>query len=136
MLSTALKSDAEVFVWPPHWIPEHFAWSNFRAMWLASDFGTALLNSLAISISATPAAYAVSRLPFPGLGTYRMFLLFTQILSPILLVLGLFRMAASVPWGDGSLVDKRITVIVIYTAYNLALAVWMLASYFTTIPRT
>ena len=51
------------------------------------------------------------------------------------LVLGLFRMAASIPFGDGTLVDTRLGVIMIYTAYHLAFAVWMLASYFATIPR-
>jgi multiple sugar transport system permease protein len=112
-------------------------------MWTLVGFGTAALNSLVIGISATllaiaialPAAYAMSRLPFRGRGGYRQFLLVTQMLSPILLVLGLFRMAASIPFGDGTLVDTRLGVIVIYTAYHLAFAVWMLASYFATIPR-
>jgi multiple sugar transport system permease protein len=53
----------------------------------------------------------------------------------VLLVLGLFRMAASIPLGDGTLVDTRIGVILIYGAFNIAFAVWMLSSYFSTIPR-
>jgi multiple sugar transport system permease protein len=56
------------------------------------------------------------------------------MLSPILLVLGLFRMAASIPWGDGTLVDTRVGVVLIYGAFNIAFAVWMLSSYFATIP--
>ncbi|HEY6433056.1 MAG TPA: carbohydrate ABC transporter permease, partial [Acetobacteraceae bacterium] len=62
------------------------------------------------------------------------FLLVTKMLSPILLVLGLFRMAASIRIGDGTLVDTQIVVVVIYAAFNIAFAVWMLASYFGTIP--
>ena len=143
MLSTALKPHTEVIAFPPHWLPTRLAWENFVDMWTVVGFGQAALNSLAIGISATllaiaialPAAYAMSRLPFRGRGGYRQFLLVTQMLSPILLVLGLFRMAASIPFGDGSLVDTRTGVILIYTAYHLAFAVWMLASYFTTIPR-
>lgn len=143
MLSTALKSNEDVLAYPPHWIPRHVVWGNFAAMWRASDFGTALANSLGISLAATalaiavalPAAYAMARLPFRGRGFYRQFLLVTQMLSPILLVLGLFRLAAAIPFGDGTLVDTRLSLVVIYGAFNIAFAVWMLASYFQTIPR-
>ena len=143
MLSTALKPTAEVLAFPPRWLPTRLDWQNFVDMWTTVGFGTAALNSLVIGISSTllaifislPAAYAMSRLPLRGRGGYRQFLLVTQMLSPILLVLGLFRMAASIPFGDGTLVDTRTGVIVIYAAYHLAFAVWMLASYFATIPR-
>ena len=143
MISTALKPIEDVLAWPPRWLPSRIAWGNFADMWVAADFGTALFNSLFISIMATvlaiavavPAAYAMSRLVLPGRGLYRQFLLVTQMLSPVLLVLGLFRMAAAVPFGDGTLVDTRLGVIIVYGAFNIAFAVWMLASYFATIPR-
>ena len=143
MISTALKPIEDVLAWPPSWLPSRIAWGNFADMWVAADFGTALFNSLFISIMATvlaiavavPAAYAMSRLVLPGRGLYRQFLLVTQMLSPVLLVLGLFRMAAAVPFGDGTLVDTRLGVIIVYGAFNIAFAVWMLASYFATIPR-
>jgi multiple sugar transport system permease protein len=142
MLSTALKPLDAVLAYPPRWLPPRIAWENFPAMWQAAHFGPALANSLVISIGATilallvsvPAAYALARLGFRGQGMYRNFLLVTQMLSPILLVLGLFRLAASIPWGEGSLVDTRLGVILIYSAFNIAFAVWMLASYFATIP--
>ncbi len=142
MLSTAVKPTTEVTAFPPRWLPSRLAWENFIDMWRTVDFGTGLLNSLMISIGSTaftilvsvPAAYAMSRLPFRGLGAYRQFLLVTKMLSPILLVLGLFRMAASVRIGDATLVDTQIVVVVIYAAFNIAFAVWMLASYFGTIP--
>jgi multiple sugar transport system permease protein len=143
MISTGLKPIDEVLAWPPRWLPTRIAWHNFADMWEAADFGTALFNSVFISVAATllalsvavPAAYAMSRLVLPGKGLYRQFLLITQMLSPVLLVLGLFRMAAAVPWGDGTLVDTRAGVIIVYGAFNIAFAVWMLASYFATIPR-
>jgi multiple sugar transport system permease protein len=143
MLSTALKTGQEVLTYPPHWIPRTFAWGNFAQMWRAADFGTALANSLIVSLAATvlavavalPAAYAMSRLTFRGQWAYRQFLLATQMLSPILLVLGLFRLAASIPFGDGTMVDTRLGLVVIYAAFNIAFAVWMLSSYFRTIPR-
>ena len=142
MLSTALKPLDAVLSYPPRWLPTSIAWGNFSEMWHAARFGVALQNSLMIAIGSTvlalavsiPAAYALSRLHFRAKGLYRQFLLVTQMLSPILLVLGLFRMAAAIPWVGGSLVDTRLGVIVIYAAFNIAFAVWMLSSYFGTVP--
>ncbi|WP_158745808.1 carbohydrate ABC transporter permease [Acidisphaera sp. L21] len=142
MLSTALKPHDEVIAFPPRWLPTRLAWENFADMWTAIDFGTGAMNSLLISIGGTlltllvsvPAAYAISRMAFGGKDAFRQFLLVTQMLSPVLLVLGLFRMAASIHIGDGTLVDSRGAVVVIYAAFQLAFAIWMLASYFTTIP--
>ncbi|PRC92565.1 carbohydrate ABC transporter permease [Solimicrobium silvestre] len=143
MLLTAVKPQIEVLSYPTRWFPSHFAWQNFSEMWEATQFGTALTNSLILSSLSTlfgvaisiPAAYALARFPFRGKGLYRRFLLFTQMLSPILLVIGLFRLAAAIPYGDGNLVDSHIGVIATYTALNTAFSVWMLQSYFSTIPR-
>jgi multiple sugar transport system permease protein len=143
MFSTALKPTAEVLSFPPHWLPSRLAWENFADMWRATDLGTSIWNSAVISVAGTalaigvaiPAAYALSRLRFRGRGAYRQFLLITQMLAPVLLVLGLFRMVASIPFGDGTMVDTRTAVIVIYGAFHIAFAVWMLSSYFATIPR-
>ena len=143
MILTAVKPAEEVFVYPARWLPTTFRWTNFADMWDATKFGVTLKNSLYVSISSTllaiavsiPAAYAMARFPFKGKGLYRSFLLVTQMLSPILLVIGLFRLAAMIHWGEGNLVDKHISVIVAYAAFNIAFAVWMMSSYFATIPR-
>ncbi|MBY0572253.1 MAG: carbohydrate ABC transporter permease [Undibacterium sp.] len=143
MFLTAVKPQSEVLSFPPKWLPSHFEWHNFVEMWEVTQFGVALKNSLLISILSTvaaitisiPAAYALARFPFWGKSAYRRFLLVTQMLSPILLVLGLFRLAAAIPYGDGNLIDSHIGVITAYTAFNTAFAVWMLQSYFVTIPR-
>lgn len=142
MLSTALKPRDEVIAFPPRWLPRCISWENFAEMWRAVDFGTGLVNSVLVSLGATvltlavalPAAYALSRLTFRGKNTYGQFLLVTQMLSPVLLVLGLFRMAASIHIGGTTLVDTRSAVAVIYAAFQLAFAIWMLAAYFSTIP--
>ena len=143
MLSTALKPRDEVIAFPPHWLPGQFAWGNFAEMWHAVDFGAGMVNSILVSVGGTvltllvgiPAAYALSRLTFRGKAGYSQFLLVTQMLSPVLLVLGIFRMAASIHVGGGTLVDTRFAVAIIYAAFQLAFAVWMLASYFATIPK-
>jgi multiple sugar transport system permease protein len=137
MLFTALKPRAEVFSYPPRWLPTELRWQNFVEMWQATDFGTALLNSTLISLGSTllvlilsvPAAYAMARTNFAAKQPFRQFLLATQMLSPILVVLGIFHLVVSI-----GLVDNKFALVLIYAAFNIAFAVWMLQSYFASIP--
>ncbi|HEX6142052.1 MAG TPA: carbohydrate ABC transporter permease [Geminicoccaceae bacterium] len=136
MLSTALKPRDELMT--PMWLPSRVDLANFPEMWREVAFGQALLNSLYVGIAATllclvvaiPAAYATSRFRFPGRGLYRQFLLITQMLSPIVLVIGIFRLMAML-----GLVDQLNSLVLTYGAFGLAFAIWMLQSYFQTIPR-
>ncbi len=136
MLVTALKPATEVL--RPTWVPSRLAWENFATMWSATGFGRALLNSAAVSVGATalalavsvPFAYAMDRHHFRGKPVLRQFLLVSQMLSPILLVIGLFRLAV---WLGA--VDALWSVTVVYAAFNVAFTVWMLQASFATIPR-
>ncbi len=138
MFFTAVKPADEVLSTPTVWLPTTFRWANFIDMWAATGFGRALLNSLYVSTASTlvallvavPAAYALSRYEFKAKGAYRQFLLITQMLSPIVLVLGLFRLSVAI-----GLLDSVNVLVLIYAAFNIAFAVWMLQSYFATIPR-
>ena len=138
MISTAVKPRAEVLAFPPHWLPSEIRLENFADMWQAARFGPALVNSLLVSIGATvlcllvaiPAAYAMARMQFRGQRLFRQFLLVTQMLSPIVLVLGIFRLMSKM-----GLVDQLPALVLAYIAFNLAFAVWMLQAYFQTIPR-
>lgn len=138
MLSTALKPRSEIFVFDPTWWPSTLMWSNFVDMWEAVGFGQALKNSLIVSLTsvalcllvAIPAGYATARFTFWGQPAYRQFLLITQMLSPIVLVIGIFRMMAAL-----GIVDQPLGLILAYAAFNMAFATWMLQSYFATIPK-
>ncbi|PCH80250.1 MAG: hypothetical protein COB90_09200 [Hyphomicrobiales bacterium] len=136
MFFTAIKPQTEIY--SPDWFTDQPQWRNFIDMWEATNFGTALKNSLYVSIMATllalvaaiPAAYALARYRFAGKQKFRNFLMITQMLSPIVLILGLFRLMVLA----GVLNDAN-AVAIIYAAFNLAFAVWMLESYFLTIPE-
>lgn len=136
MSITALKPATEVL--DPTWWPSAIHWANFAEMWQTSGFGAALANSLYVSglttvitiLVAIPAAYALSRYRFIGRGAFRQFLLVSQMLSPIVLVIGLFRLVAGI-----GMIDSLSVLVVIYVAFNIAFSVWMLQSYFATIPR-
>jgi multiple sugar transport system permease protein len=137
MISTAIRPRAEILAFPPVWLPHDIRLQNFVDMWNATGFGQALVNSALVSAGATtlclvvavPAAYATSRMEFAGQRLFRQFLLVTQMLSPIVLVLGIFRLMVKL-----GLVDKLYALVLCYAAFNLAFAVWMLQAYFRTIP--
>ncbi|MBX9452061.1 MAG: carbohydrate ABC transporter permease [Mesorhizobium sp.] len=136
MFITAIKPANEVL--SPTWWPREEAWRNFIDMWEATKFGNALWNSVYVAVLSTvlallvsiPAAYAMSRFRFAGQGAFRQFLLVSQMLSPIVLVIGLFRL---VVWLG--LLDNVNSIVFVYGAFNVAFTVWMLQSYFSTIPK-
>jgi multiple sugar transport system permease protein len=138
MFFTAIKPRDELFAYPPSWLPSQFEWHNFVDMWQQTGFGQALANSLYVSIVsavlamvlAVPAAYALSRFRAGGHGAYRQYLLITQMISPMVLVLGLLQLL--VLFGG---VDSDNSLILIYGAFNFAFTVMMLQSYFDTIDR-
>jgi multiple sugar transport system permease protein len=74
MLSTSLKPYAQVFAYPPEWIPQPILWSNYVDTVTTIQFGTFYVNSLKISTLVTLgqlftcslAGYTFARLRFPG----------------------------------------------------------------------
>lgn len=136
MFITALKSQTDVL--RPNWWVEAPQWGNFITMWQATNFGGALWNSIYVAVLSTllsllvsiPAAYALSRFRFVGKGFVQQFLLVSQMLSPIVLVIGLFRLLVAL-----KLLDNLNAVVFVYATFNIAFSVWMLQSYFATIPK-
>jgi len=74
MISSSLKLDREVFVYPIRWIPETFHWENFRLIWEKVPLLTYFKNTAFIAIVVTFlqtltssfAAYAFAKLNFKG----------------------------------------------------------------------
>ena len=74
MISSSLKLDREVFVYPIRWIPETFHWENFRLIWEKVPLVTYFKNTAFIAIVVTFlqtltssfAAYAFAKLQFKG----------------------------------------------------------------------
>lgn len=88
MFSTALKSNADIFEWPPKLFPKVPEWSNFKNAWNAEPFAKYLGNTLFIVIlgmigeiiSETIVAYGFARFKFPGKDIIFFILLATMML--------------------------------------------------------
>ena len=74
MLSTSLKTDVQLYTYPPIWIPNPFNWANYPNTVTYITFFLYLRNTLIIAVSATfgallscsLVAYSLARIPWPG----------------------------------------------------------------------
>lgn len=72
MVTTAIKSPAEVHVFPPIWWPEVIRWDNFVTAWESAPFGRFYINSIITAsfgvmlevLIAALSAYAFARIQF------------------------------------------------------------------------
>lgn len=119
----------------PQLIPKYFEISNYA---LAFDFiQSNVLNSFIYAIAATalttiisvPAAYALARYRFRLRKIVLMALLITQMTAGIVILPSLYRMFNAM-----GLINSPISLVIVYTAINLALVVTIHHGYFLTLP--
>ncbi|API89719.1 sugar ABC transporter ATP-binding protein [Marinilactibacillus sp. 15R] len=74
MLSSSIKFDRDIFIFPIQWIPDQPVWSNFIDIWTRIPLATFIYNTAKITLIVTLlqlttssfAAYAFSKLEFKG----------------------------------------------------------------------
>lgn len=138
MLVTAMKPRTEVYNLPTTFFPVEWTLMNFVEIWTRIPLAHYFVNSLAISVgamlltlvSAVPAAYVMTRFQFKGRNLMLYIIIITQMFSPIVLLVGLYR---EIHWLG--LMDSVWGLILINTAFCQAFAVWILRGYFATIPK-
>jgi multiple sugar transport system permease protein len=138
MLLTALKSKEEITAIPATYLPKKWAFENFIGVWKEIPLLGFIKSSFIISISATviviliaiPAAYYVARNDFRGKKAFLLLVLVTQMFAPTALVVGIFREIVAL-----NLVDTYLALILIYAAFNMAFSIWILSSFFRSIPK-
>ena len=102
------------------------------------DLPRRYMNSLIISVSATLltiilgtlTAYGFSRFKVPGEGNWLFFILSTRMLPPVVVVIPIFLMYRTI-----GLNDSHLGIILLYTAFNVSFAVWVLKGFIDEIPR-
>jgi sorbitol/mannitol transport system permease protein len=102
------------------------------------SFGEAFTNSVVIVLVSTlivlalaiPAAYALAVRPVFKWRDVLFFFISTKFLPVVAAILPVWILAREL-----NLLNTRLVLIVLYTAINLPLAVWMLRSFFAEIPR-
>jgi len=140
LVTISIKRDIDQFAVPPLWFHfqptarhyvESFSGGNLsRSLW-NSTF-VASLSTLIAMLLGVPAAYGLERLRWPRDWSQKIgfWILSTRMLPPIVTIVPLFLMLR----GAG-LLNSRLGLIVVYTAFNLPFVVWMMQGFFREIPR-
>ncbi len=103
--------------------------THFPAYLRNSLIVAALSAVIAVGIGSL-AAYALTRLPLPGKAALMVGVLALSMFPPVSLLGFLFRLMARLGW-----IDTLQALVLPYAAWTLPLALWILVSYFSRIPR-
>ena len=136
-LLTSFKTERDVLAYPPVLV---FAptLANYReVLFGASSILPNLWSSLVVTgcttlltiLIATPAAYALARLRFPGKRTSGFYVLATQMLPPVGLIIPYY-----LALQKAGALDSYGGMILIYLTFSLPFAIWLLVSYFEDVP--
>ena len=101
-------------------------------------FAHVLQNSLIITVTTTLvvivlallAAYALGRMDVPGGKNIALWMLSLRFMPPIAIVLPFF-----IAWQRMGLIDTYPGLILIYVAFNLPFAIWLLRGFLVEVPR-
>ncbi|MCA0242546.1 MAG: carbohydrate ABC transporter permease [Proteobacteria bacterium] len=136
-LLTSFKSERDVLAYPPVW------WftptlAHYREVLTGpSSIVPNLLSSLIVTVATTaltllfavPAAYALARLRYPGRRASGFYVLATQMLPPVGLIIPYYLALQRI----GAL-DSYFGLVLIYLTFSLPFAIWLLVTYFEDVP--
>ena len=139
IVTTALKTDTAIFAWPPVWNFQPTLQSFYNALFVFGGRSAVsyLINSIVISAVSTfvavvlgaMAAYGFARFSFAGKHHLAFWILSTRFAPPVAFIVPIYLMVQKV-----GLLDSHIALILIYTAMNLSLVIWILRGFFAEIP--
>lgn len=140
MLFGSVKTKAQIRSVNPTYFPVEWHWENYLTMWstpetpllhnLISTVVIALCATLLVLVVALPAAYYTARFDFFGRMGFLFLVIVTQMLQPAVLTSGLFRQFLAM-----NLIDTWLAMILVNAAFNLSFAVWIMRSFFASIPK-
>jgi ABC-type glycerol-3-phosphate transport system permease component len=136
-LLTSLKTERDVLAYPPTFIFEPTLANYREVLFGTSSILPNLWSSIVVSSASTlltmlfavPAAYALARLRFPGKKSTGFYVLATQMLPPVGLIIPYYLVLQKV-----GLLDSYSGLTAIYLTFSLPFAVWLMVSYFEDIP--
>jgi multiple sugar transport system permease protein len=133
---TSLKPQAELERLPPL-LPSAMTLAHYEAIFAGHPFARLLLNSAVVAAGTTAlalalgslAGFALAKLRPPGQVAVLAAVVAMSMLPPIATVSPLFLMIGAV-----GLRDTLAALVLVYTAFALPLAVWLMTQFFRSIP--
>jgi multiple sugar transport system permease protein len=138
MVSTSFKPDRLTLEIPPRFLPTHPTTANYVGAWTSNEFGRYFANSVIVAVSTTlltvllasMMAFAFSRFSFAGRRVLFALLLLGLMVPTVMLLIPQFVLAKNL-----MLLDSLSGLVVFYAGGNLALATFLLSSFFQDIPK-
>ena len=135
MILSAFKTVGDVYTYPPKWLPSEWKFTNFKAVFDMIPFWTYYANSLYTSIVQTflqisisiLAAYALTKLRFPGQNFIYTFLQSSMFVPTVVTIIPTFLIVSSL-----GLVDTYWAVIL--TAIGGTLGLYLMKNFIGQIP--
>ncbi|MGI9525305.1 MAG: carbohydrate ABC transporter permease [Hyphomicrobiaceae bacterium] len=137
LLIMSFKPRADFFAWPPKLLFTPTI-DHYVGLW-DGEFTKSFWNSLVTSVGSTvaamvlgvPGAYALSRMPSGTGRRLSLLILASRMAPPIAFTIPYFLVYRHL-----QLLDTRLGLILIYLTFNLSLVIWLMRSFFDTIPRS
>jgi len=133
----SFKTETDVLAYPPKLFFEPTLNAYREVLWGSQSILPNLWSSVIISVGTTivtmilavPAAYALARLRLPGKRFSGFYILATQMLPPVGIIIPYFIILRGIGW-----IDSYQGIILIYLSFSLPFAIWLMVSYFEDIP--
>lgn len=134
----SLKSEIEVLAYPPNIFFEptlnNFKDAIFGSLSIVSELGDSFLIATITTIFtlllSIPAAYALARLNLFGKKKLGFYVLATQMIPPMGLVIPYYLILGKFGW-----LDTYHGMIIVYMTFSLPFAIWLMVSFMEDIPR-
>jgi multiple sugar transport system permease protein len=133
----SLKTGRDVLAYPPKLLFTPTLDAYRDVLFGSTSMLPNLVSSMIISVGTTllavlmavPAAYALARLRFRGKKFAGFYVLATQMLPPVGIIIPYFLILRKIGW-----IDTYQGIILIYLSFSLPFAIWLMVSYFEDIP--
>lgn len=138
MLISSIKPSGELFVNPPRLLPSEPTLAWYRNLAGSSDAVGFFRNSLIVGISTTVicltlgtlASYSLTRFEFPGKRVFLLGALLAYLFPAVVLFISVYMIINTL-----GLTDTFLGLILCHCILTFPFALWMLKSFFETIPR-
>jgi len=137
MLLTSFRPDVEIYSWPPKLLTSNFTLMHYIKLFTKSAFPIFLKNSILISsvvtlntvVISSMGAFSIVRLRFKGSAFLSKSILFTYLIPQAILFIPLLVVVTKF-----NLYNTKWALIATYYTFSVPFCVWMLISYFQSIP--
>ncbi len=138
LVSSSLKSQTQIFSYPPQWIPDPFHFDNYTRALTIKPFGLYLVNTLkivflnviAVVFSSSFVAYGFARIKFPGRDFWFGIVMATLFLPYAVLIVPSFMIFTRLGWVD-TILPLTVPLFFGGGAFNI----FLLRQFFRTIPE-